>query len=310
MTVLGIFAPMLAETAPGPFDSDRHVFEIKWDGYRALAHVTAGACTFYSRHAKDLTPTFPALRAVAASVRSVPAILDGEIVAFDHNGRPSFSRLRRGGGPVVYMAFDLLVTGGEPVMDAPWHRRRALLEEGMEPGEAIQLSPVVKGAGRALYRSVVERGLEGMMAKEMASPYLPGRRSGYWLKVRNVRTLDCVIAGVTAGKGRALGALVLACYLHGELVSVGQVGTGFSEAEAGSILARLRARVPQPKGSRGVLWVEPQLVCSVEYLEFTPDLQLRHPVFRGIRPDVDPQSCRLPGWEEGEYEEPVPPGDH
>lgn len=286
---------MLAAAAAEPFDSDQHSFEIKWDGYRALARVEEGGCTLTSRQGRDITARFPALQGLATSVKKPPAVVDGEIVSFDERGQPRFGQLHRGQGMVVYVAFDLLVEGGVPLMHRPWHERRARLEGGTDPGQTMVLSPVVTGAGRALYRTVVEQGLEGMMAKDREGPYLPGRRSRYWLKIRNARTLDCVIVGFGRGRGRSLGALVVGCYGEDGLVPLGHVGTGFSEGEAADLLSRLHPRTPQPQGGKGVVWVEPDLVCRVEYLELTSDLKLRHVVFRGLRPGVDPASCRLPG---------------
>lgn len=286
--------PMLAEVALAPFDSDRHSFEIKWDGYRALARVEGGGCALTSRHGRDLTADFPSLQGLGTAVKELPAVLDGEVVALDRQGRSRFDQLRRGRGPVVYVAFDLLVVGGVPVMHHPWHERRARLEASVAASASVLLSPVVRGAGRSLYRAVVEQELEGMMAKDQNGPYLPGKRSRYWLKIRNTRTLDCVIAGFTRGRGQSLGALVVGCYGEDGLVLLGHVGTGFSEGEAVDLLARLRARTPQPAGGKGVVWVEPDLVCSVEYLELMPGLKLRQAVFRGLRSGVDPTSCRLP----------------
>jgi DNA ligase D-like protein (predicted ligase) len=287
---------MLAATAPGPFDSPEHAFEVKWDGYRALAFVDGGAVRLQSRQLRDLTSAFPAVQALGTRVDATPAVLDGEVIAFDREGRPSFSALRNGSGVVVYMAFDLLVVAGEELFGRGWEERRARLEAEVRPSEVVQLSPVVRTHGRALYQTVLRRDLEGMVAKAVASPYLPGQRSSHWLKVRNVKTADCVITGYTPGRGRLIGALLLGCYDRDDrLVYVGHVGTGFSEEEARTVIGLTRPHALPRPARAGPTVVEPELACSVEYLEWTPDRRLRHPVFRELRPDLDPRQCRLPG---------------
>ncbi|MCL6635800.1 MAG: ATP-dependent DNA ligase, partial [Peptococcaceae bacterium] len=204
--ILPLVRPMLAVSAE-PFDSAEHLFEVKWDGYRGLAYLNGGT-VLRSRNLLDLTGMFPELAGLHGKVKELPAILDGEIVALE-NGRPSFAALQsRGrtgglkgaacapaGGPAVFIAFDILYSGGRSVMKMPLAERKRLLEETVEPGEEVILSRYVLRNGRAFYDLCVERGLEGVVAKRLDSIYLPGRRSSHWLKFRHTREADLVICG-------------------------------------------------------------------------------------------------------------------
>jgi len=298
--------PMLAEVAPGPFDSPAHLFEVKWDGYRGLAFLDGGT-RLHGRRGHDITGQFPALGQLHERARRRRVILDGEIVAVV-NGRPSFSALQAGAGHIVYVAFDLLYLDGEALLEKPLLRRRELLSASVTAEPPLLIADAIPEKGRAYFEAVRRAGLEGVMAKEIASPYLPGRRSTHWLKVKAWRDLDAVIAGYTQSQAgdRPFGALVLGAWDGEQFACVGYVGTGFSEQEQRAIRSLLvpRARTPFAPG-RGPdprelrrhgrpVWVEPQVCCRVHYLEITPAGRVRHASFAGLRPDLAPEDCLYP----------------
>lgn len=313
---------MLAEPAPEPFDSDEHLFEPKWDGYRCLAFLDRDAfprrgMMLQSRRGADLTARFPELAALGARPWR-RTILDGELLAL-RGGRADFYGLARrlglpdaaGAAPpeaVVLVVFDMLMERGEELVRLPLVERRARLERCLrEAGAAgLALSPAVAGCGRALYRLALAHGLEGVVAKRASSPYLPGRRSPDWLKVRRRQELDCVIGGVAPGAVAGFGSFLVGAYAdpgarrRGEpLRYLGHVGSGLGAAEVARVLARLRPRATPPfaevpRERAQALWVEPELVCRVEFQEITPAGRLRHPVYRGLREDKSPDECVLP----------------
>lgn len=312
----GRLRPMLARRAERPFSSPDYRFEIKWDGYRCLAFLDRG--TFLqSRHGHDLTPMFPELARLHEVIERRPAVIDGEIVAIA-GGRPSFAALQQrtgwqgtrraaaAGGPVpaVLVAFDLLGAGGEVLAGRPLAERVALLEELVPPGGegGLVVSRGVVGAGEELFELARSQGLEGVVAKRLDSPYLPGSRTPYWQKIKAERTVEAVVGGLVAGGHAGIGALLLGMFDdRGRLVYVGHVGTGFGTAELRQLLSRVRARPTSPfhrppERARGaaVVWTEPEVVCEVAFLTWTAEGRLRHAVFRRLRDDIDPAECRLP----------------
>ncbi|QIA27066.1 DNA ligase [Thermaerobacter sp. PB12/4term] len=314
----GRIAPMLARRAQEPFSSPAFRFEIKWDGYRCLvfADPRSGTTFLQSRHGYDLTPFFPEL-AVLHRLLAAPAVLDGEIVALA-GGLPSFAALQRrlgrpagtrrppGPVPALLVIFDLLGDGGRVRLGEPLAERlqrlARLFPGGAAPG--LVLSQGVVEAGEALFARVRAQGLEGVVAKRLDSPYLPGWRTAYWQKIKAERELEAVVGGVVPG-GRAagVGTLLLGLFGPGDALHyVGHVSTGLGSGEARWLLARLRpratcpfARIPERARGQPVVWAEPALVCQVGYLEWTPQGHLRHPVFRRWRDDVPASRCRLPG---------------
>ncbi|HEY8448975.1 MAG TPA: non-homologous end-joining DNA ligase [Bacillota bacterium] len=317
----GRLKPMLAERAREPFDSTEHLYEIKWDGYRCLAFIDGrGGVFLQSRNGRDLTPLAPEVAGELARM-PVRAILDGELVAW-RNGRPDFGALqgrwslpagrygRPPGGqpPITLIAFDLLHWAGEDLDRVACVERRrrlaALFESPLgDGGGAVLLSPELAGGGKELFARAIERGLEGLVAKRRASPYRPGRRSRDWLKLVRERVISCVIGGVTAGAQFGIGALLVGVYADANataLTYLGHVGTGFDRERIVELAARLRASrtcpfLAVPRSYATAQWVEPEVVCDVAYLELTREGRLRHPVYRGLRPDVEPRQCRLPG---------------
>jgi bifunctional non-homologous end joining protein LigD len=297
------YSPMLAtlgdqEVPKGP----GWLFEVKWDGFRALARVTQGEATLKSRQGNDLTQRFPTVaKEIPKAVKTPDCVLDGEICALDEQGRSSFSLMQQGkpGTPLVYFVFDLLELDGEPLVDLPLTERRKRLEKLLDRrNKTVRLSEAFED-GKALYEAAKQQNLEGIMAKRADSRYAVGRRTRDWLKVKTHGRQEFIIAGYTKGQGRragTLGSLVLAVQRGPDLEWVGNVGTGFTGEEIEKLLAKLRPlqrktppfkEVPKmPKVRKGdVVWVEPKLVCEVEFAEWTHDGHLRAPSYQGLRED-------------------------
>jgi bifunctional non-homologous end joining protein LigD len=301
--------PMLATLAEElPVGSD-WLYEVKWDGYRAIARVAGGEATLTSRRGNDLTERFRGVAsALEAALRTPDAVLDGEVCALDERGRSSFSAMQQGKAdtPIVYYVFDVLEIDGEPLVDLPLVERRERLESLLDRrSQTVRISEAFED-GRALFEAVKKEGLEGVVAKRKDSPYLPGRRTRDWLKVKARNRQEFVIAGYTGGQGRRagrFGSLVLGVFRGRELVYAGNVGTGFSEKEIDELLEALRPLerseppfkvVPKmPRVRRGdVVWVEPTLVCEAEFVEWTHEGHLRAPVYVGLREDKAPEEVR------------------
>jgi len=304
--------PMLARLGKLPRDDDAYGFEVKWDGVRAVAHVDAGHLTLTGRNGTDFTGRYPELRGMAHALGSRRAILDGEVVAFDDEGRPSFERLqsrmhlasdsqvrrRIREVPVVYVAFDLLWLEGHSTLDLPYSDRRRLLEQLELAGPSWRTPAHREGDGEALLQASREQDLEGIVAKRLDSAYEPGRRSSAWIKVKNHGAQDVVVGGYTLGEGgrsASLGALAVGTFDEGRLVYAGKVGTGFTASTLSDLMRRLeplrRERSPfegrQPP--KGTVFVEPHLVARVEFREWTRAGTLRAPSFKGLREDIDPE---------------------
>ncbi len=303
MTPCSRYKPMLAGTAPAPFSDDNWLFEIKWDGVRAIATVGQDV-DLRSRNNTDLSRQFPEL---AELLTFAPAtVLDGEIVVMS-GGKPDMeallSRLQgrepgAGAVPVTYIIFDILCHGGEDLTPLPLSERRRILKGAVREGPHVVISQPVAGRGEDYYRAAVAQGLEGIMAKRADSPYEPGVRSGAWLKIKALKTCDCVIAGSTGGRGGrspVFGALLLGLYEGGTLVPAGKVGTGFSDQLLSDLMktfsSRITSRPNFPGISGKVVWLEPVLVCEVEYLAVTKDRKLRMPRFIRLRTDKSATAC-------------------
>jgi bifunctional non-homologous end joining protein LigD len=299
--------PMLAMLSTMPTDESVWSFEVKWDGVRAIARIDSEGLQLRTRNGNEVSEAYPELGALAETPGAHTALLDGEIVAFDDDGRQSFGALqprihRREGSrrrvelkPVTYMIFDLLWLDGRSLMPLPYKERRNLLESLQLEGPAWRVPNNYVGEGTALFEATREQHLEGIVAKRLDSFYTPGRRRD-WLKVKHGQRQEFVIGGYTAGKGgRAghLGALELGVYDGPELVYAGRVGTGFKNAELAMLSERLGslARDDSPfagrQPDRGANFVDPQLVCEVKFMEWTKDGSLRHPSYLGLREDKD-----------------------
>ena len=306
-----LYRPMLARTASGPFDDDGWLFEIKWDGVRAIATV-GDTVSLRSRNGTELLPQFPELGELTTLAPGT--VLDGEIVVMS-GGKPDMQALlprlqvslpRSGAVPATYIVFDILRRGEEDLTGLSLLDRRKILAAAVREGPHVVISVPVEGRGKDYYRAAIAQGLEGVMAKKKDSVYEPGVRSGAWLKVRAVRSCDCVIAGYTpgrGGRGTTFGALVLGLYEEGKLVFVGNVGTGFSDrllAELTGKFAPLTTTVPQLNGaSENVVWLQPVLVCEIAYMEVTRDRKLRIPRFIRLRTDKPALYCTTDQLAEG-----------
>jgi bifunctional non-homologous end joining protein LigD len=301
------YRPMLATLAEELPGGSGWLFEVKWDGYRAIVTLSGGEATLRSRRDQDLTPRFPSVaRALGQAVRTPNCVLDGEVCALDEEGRSSFSAMQQGGHPLVFYAFDVLEIEGEPVIGLPLAERHERLRELLTPGDQVVRLSETFDDGPALYAAAIEQRLEGVMAKKARSTYEPGKRSRNWLKVKTTQRQEFLICGWTKGKGRRerlFGSLVLGVRRGPELVWVGNVGTGFSEAEIERLLAKLRPLERKtspfttppvmPRVKKGdVVWVSPKLVCEVEFAEWTHDGHLRAPRYVGIREDKEPEAVK------------------
>ncbi len=304
--------PMLAKLAPLPADDEGWAVEVKWDGVRAIAYCRPGRLELQTRNLNAVTDSYHEVRRLARQIGARDAVLDGELVAFDADGRPSFERLqqrihqtsegvvrrRMKSHPVTYLVFDLLYLDGRNLMDEPYSARRELLEGlGLE-GESWQTPSYSVGHARELLAAAAERQLEGIVLKRLDSRYVPGKRTGSWLKVKNLGRQEFVVGGWLPGEGRrkgSLGALLLGYHDPdgeggGELRYAGKVGTGFSERDLKQLLGRLRplARKSNPfgrRGPKGANYVDPVLVAEVEYRELTAEGMVRHGSFKGLRED-------------------------
>jgi bifunctional non-homologous end joining protein LigD len=303
------YAPMLATLAEEVPRGVGWTFEVKWDGYRAIARLAGGDVTLTSRKGNDLTTRFSGVaRELPKAVKTPDCVLDGEVCALDESGRSSFSAMQQGkpGTPIVYYAFDVLEIDGEPVADLPLVERRRRLEGLLDRrNRTVRLSETFDD-GKALLEAAKQQHLEGIMAKRLDSRYLPGKRTRDWLKIKTHSEQEFVIAGYTKGTGRrasSFGSLVLGYQAGGELVYAGNVGTGFNSREIEKLLDRLRPlrrdtppfrEVPKmPKVRRSdVIWVEPKLVAEVEFAEWTHDGRLRAPSYQALREDKSAEEVR------------------
>jgi bifunctional non-homologous end joining protein LigD len=305
--------PMLARLSTLPADDSGWAVEVKWDGVRAIAYCRPGRLTLQTRNLNDVTAQYPEVRRLSRALGSFDAVLDGELVAFDADGKPSFERLqqrihntdesvvrrRMKSHPVVYIVFDLLYLDGYDLTGLPYERRRELLEQLELQGESWQTPGYSVGRAEELLAASREQGLEGMVLKRLGSTYAPGKRTGDWLKVKNTLRQELVIGGWTPGEGRRkqhLGALLVG-YYEGEgaqrvLRYGGKVGTGFKAADLAELNKRLapleRKTSPfeaGPKPPKGAHFAEPQLVAEFEFRELTAEGILRHAAYKGLRED-------------------------
>jgi bifunctional non-homologous end joining protein LigD len=317
-------APCLATGGGAPFDDDGWAFEVKWDGIRAVATVRRpgagtperndGTTRLVSRNGNDVSAAYPELAALWERVLAFNAVLDGEVVALDATGRPSFGRLQqrmhvRGDArvdelrrrlPVQYVVFDVLAVDGQPVTGLPLTDRLELLDDLFVPGGPFVRSEVIRGHGVALFEAARAQRLEGVVAKRLTSPYLPGRRSPDWVKVKVRRTADVVVGGwleSTAGGGD-LGCLLVGAHADEGLVYLGRVGTGFDAAERARLRDLLEPAATSPFAgpaattAEAVHWVAPTTVAEVEYAEVTTEGRLRAPSYRRTRDDVPAAEVR------------------
>jgi bifunctional non-homologous end joining protein LigD len=311
----GRIEPMLARTGELPPDDGTWAYEMKWDGLRALAYVSDGRARLLSRTGQDITGGYPELAALGAALGQRQAVLDGEIVALGEDGWPDFELLQQrmnarsdalsqrlvAGVPVTYLAFDLLHLDGRALLDEPYHERRALLSGLGLTGARWQSPPSFTGETGPDVQAVSRQyGLEGIVAKRLASRYEPGKRTGSWRKIKNVRQQEVVVGGWKPGEGARsgqIGSLLIGVQGQAGLAYAGHVGTGFSQQTLrmlGDLLAPLRratspfATAVPPEHARPAVWVEPSVVIEVRFAGWTRAGRMRAPSYRGLRTDKDP----------------------
>jgi bifunctional non-homologous end joining protein LigD len=311
--------PMLSRAGDLPPTARGWRCEFKWDGVRAIAYVDGGRVQLKSRNDLDITAAYPELHALGRALGSRPAILDGEIVAFDDQSRPSFGLLQQRMHvrdaraarrmshkvPVSYLVFDVMHLDGRSTIDLPYTERRALLESLELAGERWATPASYAERPQAVFDAALASGLEGVVCKRTTSVYVPGRRSEDWVKVRGFRTQEVVIGGYTPGKGSrsgGVGALIVGIPGERALRYVGKVGTGFSDDHLKELASRFtkmgRKTSPfegeLPKAQvAGASWVRPTLVGEVRFSDWTRDGRLRQPAWRGLRPDKSPDDVVL-----------------
>jgi bifunctional non-homologous end joining protein LigD len=305
-------SPMLAQIGKGtPPSSDDWLFEIKWDGVRAIAYIDNGHLRLESRNGRAIERQYPELSVLPHEISAKTAILDGEIAALDERGLPSFELLQRritvGDAsaiatlarkhPVIFFVFDLLYLDGRDLRGTPLIERKRLLKEIVKPDDVLRYSDHFAGNGAELFAAAKAQGLEGIVGKRAKSFY-ESRRTSDWVKWKITESGSFVLCGFTRGERDLFGALVLGIYDHGKLTWAGNVGTGFDHKTMRMIHDKLAplatpdsALEPNKLLPREVTWTRPELVCEVKFSNWTEDGRLRAPVWMGFRPDIDPQDC-------------------
>jgi bifunctional non-homologous end joining protein LigD len=296
--------PMLSTLTAEPFDRQGWLYEIKWDGYRAIAEVRRKDIRLYSRNQLDFSEMFPPVMRDLYRL-DFEAVLDGEIVAVDEGGRSRIKLLQHyrttGQGVLVYYLFDLLYLQGWDLRAVPLLRRKQILKQLIPSLTHIKYSDHVENQGAGLYRAARESDVEGIIAKDSRSRYRTGVRSTDWLKIKAYRQQEAVIGGFTEPRGsrRGLGAVLLGVYEGKDLVYVGHTGGGFGEEDLAEVTARLegleRKNSPfkkKPKTNTPATWVDPVLVCEVRFIDWSKDNLMFQPIFLGLREDKDPRQVR------------------
>jgi bifunctional non-homologous end joining protein LigD len=307
-----LYKPMLAKVAEQPFSDKDWIFEIKWDGFRAIAYIN-GDVSVKSRNQKELKQNFPELKQLSHLARNI--VVDGEIVVMQ-KGKPDFQTLLERGqsvsareierqaqrAPAAYIVFDILEKDGKPLTDLPLMKRKQILKESLVEGSNVLISDYIEKNGEGYFNLILDKGLEGVVAKKKDSLYEEGLRTGAWLKIKKLQTCDCIIFGYTLGGGvreKTFGALLLGLYdEQGKPVYVGKVGTGFNQQTLGILMdkfEKIKTEVApfKPEAGDVVVWLEPKLVCEVAYQVVTRDLRLRMARFHRLRDDKSPSECTL-----------------
>jgi bifunctional non-homologous end joining protein LigD len=293
--------PMLATLVAKPFDEPGWVYEEKYDGIRILAYKEGTRVRLFSRNDKDNTDRFPEIAAAIAKLRPATLLLDGEVVVFDRKDVSRFQLLQQSKGEPVYSVFDCLFADGKDMRSEPLSARRAALEKAVSPKGALMLSHRLGANGLNAYKDAKRRGYEGLVAKDVSSPYVESR-SRFWLKVKVRHEDEFVVAGYTAPEGsrKHFGALLLGAYETSRLHYIGKVGTGFDENTLAALHQRFQPLVARktvlvdPPREHDVTYLEPRLVAQISYQEWTADRKLRQPVFLGLRDDKRAKDVTFP----------------
>jgi bifunctional non-homologous end joining protein LigD len=292
---------MLATLTAEPFDKNGWVYEEKYDGDRILAYKEDDRIRLLSRSAEDRTDKFPSIAEAIRGLAAASLLLDGEVVVFDKQGVSRFQLLQQGAGKAAYAVFDCLFYEGRDLRGESLAVRRAAMEHAIDSSKVLLPSRRLAANGLEAFRVAKRRGYEGLVAKDLSSPYVEGR-SSRWLKVKVRQEDEFVIAGFTkpAGSRRYFGALLLGAYEKRRLRYVGKVGTGFSKKRLAELykrfrpLVRERSALADPPSENGVSHLTPQLIAQVSFQEWTADRKLRQPVFLGLRDDKRPQDVVFP----------------
>ena len=293
---------MLCKSADQPFNDDEWAFEIKWDGYRAIADLRENDAKLYSRNGLDFSKKFKKVTD-ALKMQPYEMVLDGEIVAYDEKGKPNFQRLQQiGDNPnlaMIYQVFDLLWLNGHSTESLTYLQRKELLKDALAQSDLIQYHDYILGDGKKFFEAVKNLELEGMIAKKTDSVYSENLRSSEWLKIKIEKTDEAIICGFTEPKGSRshFGSLILGKYDHGNLVFCGHTGTGFSNKNLKELYQELKPIIVSksafkvtPKTNSPATWVTPKLVAEIKYSELTEDHIYRHPVFVKLREDKDAET--------------------
>jgi len=305
------YKPMLAKTAESPFSSRDWIFELKWDGIRAISYIN-DELSIKSRNQKELKNNFPELSELKNLANHV--VLDGEIV-FIKDGKVDFENLLKRVQatssneikhlqvkyPVLYILFDVLEKNRETLINKPLVERKKILEETVKEGKNVIFSVFVEEKGEDYFKATIQKGLEGIMAKKRNSIYEPGKRSNNWLKIKPIKECDCVIFGYTKGTGNrqtTFGALILGLYNEKTPIFIGKVGTGFNQKILKFLTKKLQTlevaqKTIQLDISDEITWVKPILVCKIGYQTITSDRKLRMPRYLELRSDKDPLECKI-----------------
>ena len=280
------------------------LFEIKWDGYRIIAYIRNHQVKLQSRHHQDYSRLYQPVAEELATL-DIDVVLDGEVVVTDAKGRAVFQLLQQyektGQGNLQYFVFDILWLNGQDLTSLPLIQRKRILQENLPPSNHIKISEYIEETGKEFFQAALKQKLEGIIAKDSSSHYLPGQRSPHWLKIKTARRQEMVICGYTLPRGSRsdLGALLIGLYRKGNLEYTGHMGTGFNKADLADLKQQLdKLKQPHcpfptiPRTNMPAVWVKPKLIAEISFTEWTQDGRLRHPVFLGLRRDKSAKDVR------------------